>query len=135
MAGSYFEFFVQRCLFLLVQNIRTSPIKWPLSFCHITYKVLNINVEYSQTFIKGRNVCREFIIMCKIVRMTCNIKYFPRQSLKRFAFRVKLSDSIFLNFLVRSFIYRQISLTWKANLFKYFTWKIFFYSLKNYKEN
>ena len=34
-------------------------------------------------------------------------------------------------FLVRSFAYRQIILTWKANLFKHFRWKILFYSLRN----
>ena len=42
-------------------------------------------------------------------------KYFPRQSLKRFTFCVKLSDSIF--FL--SFSYGQIKLTWKANLLSF----------------
>ena len=37
-------------------------------------------------------------------------------------------------FLVRSFSYRQINLTWKVNLFKPFTWKILFNSLRACKE-
>ena len=38
-------------------------------------------------------------------------------------------------FLVKSFSYCQINLTWKVNLFKPFTWKILFNSLRNCKEN
>ena len=37
-------------------------------------------------------------------------------------------------FLVRSFSYRQINLTWKVNLLNHFTWKILFKSLRNCKE-
>ena len=37
-------------------------------------------------------------------------------------------------FLVRSSSYRQINLTLKANLFKHFTWKMLFNSLRNCKD-
>ena len=38
-------------------------------------------------------------------------------------------------FLVRSFSYCQINLTWKANLFKHFTWKIFLIHLEMVKRS
>ena len=54
---------------------------------------------------------------------------FPRQSLEIFTFRVKLSDSIFF-LLGHSPIVKLI----KVHIFRPFTWKILFNSLRTCKE-
>ena len=115
-------------------SLSLSYISLPLYISPSTFlslSLLSFSLAYlMDVFVLVTNTFGSDLISCYTLKLYQN--WFSTSRPKNIYFSCQIK---WLNiFLVSTFSYRQINLTWKVNLFKPYTWKILFNSLRNCKE-